>query len=371
MALRVTLIPGDGIGPEVVEATQRVLAATGIEFHWDVFEVGAAVAERSGGDPVPGDVLDAIRRNGIALKGPISTPAGTGFRSANIALRRSLDLFVQVRPCKTYPGVPSRFADVDLVVIRETTEDLYAGIELERESEGARTLAALLAERGDTIHPRAGISIKPLSEEAAERVFRFAFDYARTNARRKVMAVHKATVMKHSDWLFLAAARRVAEENRDVEFDDVLVDNLAGLLVRRPEDQDVLVMPNLYGDIISDLAASLIGGVGLAPGANLGTNAALFEPAHGSAPKHAGADRANPMATMLSGVLLLRHVGEHEAARRLERAIAAVIAEGTAVTYDLKPTRDDPAAGTRAVAEAVIERMRRPAVDPPSAEKLP
>ena len=364
-----TLIPGDGIGPEVVEATQRVLEATGIELRWDVFEVGGAVAERSGGDPVPPAVLDSIRRNRVALKGPISTPKGTGFRSANIALRRSLDLFVQVRPCKTYRGVPSRFPNVDLVVIRETTEDLYAGIEFERESESARRLAALAAEGGSSIHPRAGISIKPLSEEAAARAFRFAFDYARAHARKKVTAVHKATVMKHSDGLFLAAGRRVADENPDVEFDDVLVDNLAGLLVRRPEDQDVLVMPNLYGDIISDIGAALVGGVGLAPGANYGTDAALFEPAHGSAPKYAGADRANPMATMLSAVLLLRHVGEHEAADRLESAIAAVIAEGTTVTYDLKLTRDDPsAAGTRAVADAVIEMMGRAEFRSPSGD---
>ena len=356
MPLRATLIPGDGIGPEVVEATRRALAATGVDLEWEAHEVGAAVAERAGGDPVPPAVLDSIRRNGVALKGPISTPAGGGFRSANIALRRSLDLFVQVRPCRTYPGVPSRFPAVDLVVMRETTEDLYAGIELERGTAPARRLVGWLAGEGHSIHPEAGISIKPISEEAARRVFRFAFDYARRNGRRKVSAVHKATVMKHTDGLFLAAARDVAAENPDVAFDDVLVDNLAGRLVQRPEEYDVLVMPNLYGDIVSDLAAGLIGGVGLAPGANYGPAAALFEPSHGTAPKHAGRNRANPMAAMLSGAMLLRHVGENAAADRLETAIADVIAEGRSVTYDLKGG-DDPAAGTSDVADAVVARL--------------
>src|SRR5262252_1607852 len=340
MAHRVVLIPGDGTGPELTEATRRVLEATGAEFEWDVREAGADVMEKHGGNPLPPDVLEAIRETGVALKGPITTPVGGGFRSVNVALRKELDMYAQVRPCKSYPGVRSRFEDVDLIIVRENTEDLYAGIEYE---EG----------NGD-----AGISIKPISVTGTRRIFEFAFDYARRNGRRKVTAVHKANIMKFTDGLWLHVAREVATENTDIEFDDRIVDNMCMQLVQRPEEYDVLVLPNLYGDVLSDLAAGMIGGLGVAPGANYGESVAVFEPTHGSAPKYAGQNKVNPIAEMLSGVLMLRHLDERDAADRLEAAIAAVIAEGRSVTYDMKPSRDDPTAvGTSEVADAVIEKL--------------
>jgi isocitrate dehydrogenase (NAD+) len=359
MAHRVTLIPGDGTGPEIAEATRRVLEATGVELDWHVRQAGADVMDDYGGNPLPDEVLDSIRQNGTALKGPITTPVGTGFRSVNVALRKSLDLYAQVRPCKSYAGVRSRYESVDLVVVRENTEDLYAGIEFEEGSAEARDLLDWLGEHGPT-SPRAdaGISVKPISVGGTRRIVEFAFDYARRNGRRKVTAVHKANIMKFTDGLFLRVAREVAAENEDVEFEDRIVDNLSMQLVQRPEEYDVLVCPNLYGDIVSDLCAGLIGGLGLAPGGNFGTRAAVFEPTHGSAPKYAGQNRVNPMAMMLSGVMMLRHLEERDAADRLESAIAAVIAEGKAVTYDMKPTRDDPSAvGTSEVADAIIDRM--------------
>jgi isocitrate dehydrogenase (NAD+) len=359
MPLRVTLIPGDGTGPEIAEATRRVLDATGVEFDWDVQEAGADVMDRHGGNPLPDHVLESIKRNGVAIKGPITTPVGTGFRSVNVALRKSLDLYGQVRPCKSYPGVRSRYDSVDVVVIRENTEDLYAGIEFEEGSEDAAELLEWLGSHG---HPRirqdSGISVKPISVSGSRRIVEFAFDYARRSGRRKVTAVHKANIMKFTDGLFLHVAREVAAENEDVEFEDKIVDNLSMQLVQRPEEYDVLVCPNLYGDIVSDLCAGLIGGLGLAPGGNFGTHAAVFEPTHGSAPKYTGQNRVNPMAMMLSGVMMLRHLEERDAATRLEEAIAAVIAEGKSVTYDMKPQRDDPTAvGTSEVADAVIDRM--------------
>ncbi len=358
MAHEVTLIPGDGTGPELTEATRRVLEATGVELEWDVQDAGADVMERFGGNPLPDHVLDSIKRTGFALKGPITTPIGGGFRSVNVTLRKTLDLYGQVRPCKSYPGVRSRYEDVDLIIVREATEDLYAGIEYEEGSEHASELAEWIAARGGRVPEQAGISIKPLSIGGSRRIVEFAFDYARRNARRKVTAVHKANIMKFSDGLFLHVAREVAEENRDIEFEDRIVDNLCMQLVQRPEEYDVLVLPNLYGDIVSDLAAGLVGGLGLAPGANFGTHAAVFEPTHGSAPKYAGQNKVNPMAMMLSGVLMLRHLEETEAANLLEGAIAEVIREGTNVTYDMKPTRDDPTAvGTSDVADAIIDRM--------------
>jgi isocitrate dehydrogenase (NAD+) len=355
----VTLIPGDGIGPEVTEATRRILDASGARVAWDVHDVGIEAAQRSGRQTLPDDAIESIRRNGVALKGPLTTPVGTGFRSANIGLRRRLGLFAQVRPCKWYPGVPAAFRDVDLVVIRETNEDLYAGIEFERSSEDALELIGWLAQRGKDVDPGAGISIKPISERAARRIVQFAFDYVRRTGRKKLTAVHKATVMKFTDGLFLGVAREVAAENQDIEFDDQLVDALAARLVQRPQDHDVLVTTNLYGDVLSDLAGGLIGGIGLVPGGNFGEQAALFEPGHGSAPKYAGRNKVNPLATALSGVLMLRHLGEHEAADRIEAAIAAVLAEGRSVTYDLKSSRDDPSAvGTSQVADAVIAKLR-------------
>jgi isocitrate dehydrogenase (NAD+) len=359
MPHRVTLIPGDGTGPEIAEATRRVLDATGVEFDWDVQEAGADVMDRHGGNPLPDHVLESIKRNGVAIKGPITTPVGTGFRSVNVALRKSLDLYGQVRPCKSYPGVRSRYDSVDVVVIRENTEDLYAGIEVEAGSEDAAELLEWLAGRGyPPIRPDSGISVKPISIAGSRRIVEFAFDYARRNGRRKVTAVHKANIMKFTDGLYLHVAREVAAENEDVEFEDKIVDNLSMQLVQRPEEYDVLVCPNLYGDIVSDLCAGLIGGLGLAPGGNFGTHAAVFEPTHGSAPKYTGQNRVNPMAMMLSGVMMLRHFEERDAAGRLEEAVAAVIAEGKSVTYDMKPHRDDPTAvGTSDVADAIIDRM--------------
>jgi len=354
----VTLIPGDGTGPEIAAATRRVIDATGVEIDWDVQEAGADVMDRHGGNPLPDHVLDSIRANGTAIKGPITTPVGTGFRSVNVSLRKTLDLYGQVRPCKSYPGVRSRYEDVDLVLVRENTEDLYAGIEFEEGSDDARELIEWLAERGQTVRPDSGISIKPLSVTGTRRIVQFAFDYARKNGRRKVTAVHKANIMKFSDGLFLRVAQQVADENTDIEFDERIVDNLSMQLVQRPEEYDVLVCPNLYGDIVSDLAAGLVGGLGLAPGGNFGTHAAVFEPTHGSAPKYTGQNKVNPMAMMLSGVMMLRHLEERDAAQRLEDAIAAVIAEGRSVTYDMKPARDDPTAvGTSEVADAIIQEM--------------
>jgi isocitrate dehydrogenase (NAD+) len=359
VAHRVILIPGDGTGPELTEATRRVLEATGVEFDWDVREAGADVMERHGGNPLPDEVLDAIRETGVALKGPITTPVGGGFRSVNVALRKSLDLYGQVRPCKTYPGVRTRFEDVDLIIVRENTEDLYAGIEYEEGSAEANELIEWIKAKGGKLaHDDAGISIKPISITGTRRIVRFAFDYARRNGRRKVTAVHKANIMKFSDGLYLRVAREVAKENDDIEFDDRIVDNMCMQLVQRPEEYDVLVLPNLYGDVVSDLCAGMIGGLGLAPGGNFGEGIAIFEPTHGSAPKYAGQNKVNPMAQMLSGMLMLRHLEEQEAADTLEQAIGEVIREGKSVTYDMKPRRDDPTAvGTSQVADAIIEKL--------------
>jgi len=359
VAHRVVLIPGDGTGPELTEATRRVLEATGVELEWDVREAGADVMEKHGGNPLPPEVLDAIRESGVALKGPITTPVGGGFRSVNVALRKELDMYAQVRPCKSYPGVRSRFADVDLIIVRENTEDLYAGIEYEQGTPEATELIEWIEGHGGRLrHNDAGISIKPISVTGTRRIFEFAFDYARSNGRRKVTAVHKANIMKFTDGLWLQVAREVAAENVDVEFDDRIVDNMCMQLVQRPEEYDVLVLPNLYGDVLSDLAAGMIGGLGVAPGANHGEAVAVFEPTHGSAPKYAGQNKVNPIAQMLSGVLMLRHLDERSTADRLEQAIAAVIAEAESVTYDMKPNRNDPTAvGTSEVADAIIEKL--------------
>jgi isocitrate dehydrogenase (NAD+) len=358
MAHRVTLIPGDGTGPELTEATRRVLEATGVEFDWDLQQAGTDVMDAYGGNPLPDHVLDSIRRSGVALKGPITTPVGGGFRSVNVGLRKSLDLYAQVRPCKSYPGVRSRFEDVDLVVVRENTEDLYAGIEFEEGSPEVLELLDWIEQHGSKVRRDSGISVKPISVTGTRRIVQFAFDYARRNRRRKVTAVHKANIMKFSDGLYLRVAREVAAENTDIEFDDRIVDNMCMQLVQRPEEYDVLVLPNLYGDVVSDLCAGMIGGLGLAPGANFGDSVAVFEPTHGSAPKYAGQNRVNPMAQMLSGMLMLRHLDETAAADRLEHAIAEVIRAGESVTYDMKPSRDDPTAvGTSDVADAIIDRL--------------
>ncbi|HEX9823424.1 MAG TPA: isocitrate/isopropylmalate dehydrogenase family protein [Actinomycetota bacterium] len=358
MAHRVTLIPGDGVGPELSEATRRVLEATGVAFDWDVQDAGADVMDTYG-TPLPDHVLDSIRANGVAIKGPITTPVGKGFRSVNVALRKELDLFCCLRPAKSYPGVRSRYENVDLVICRENHEDLYAGIEFEQGADETRRLIEFIAEAtGDRIREDSGISIKPISVTGTERIVKWAMEYARREGRKKVTAVHKANIMKFSDGLFLEVARKVAAGYSDIEFEDRIVDNLSMQLVARPEEYDVLVLPNLYGDIVSDLCAGLIGGLGVAPGGNIGDSVAVFEATHGSAPKYKGMNKVNPMAMMFSGMLMLRHLDERDAADRLERALAAVIAEGTGVTYDMKPSRDDPTAvGTSQVADAVIAKL--------------
>jgi isocitrate dehydrogenase (NAD+) len=358
MAHRVTFIPGDGVGPELSEATRRVLEGTGVEFEWDVQEAGADVIDKYG-TPLPEPVLESIRANGIAIKGPLTTPIGTGFRSVNVALRKELDLFACLRPCKWYQGVRSRYENIDLVIVRENHEDLYAGIEFEQGTPQAKQVIDFLNSLQERrIRDDSGLSIKPISIFGTRRIAKFAFDYARSYGRKKVTAVTKANIMKHTDGLFYAVSREVAKEYPDIEYDEYLVDNMSMQLVQKPENFDVLLLPNLYGDIISDLAAGLVGGLGVAPGANLGDNVAVFEATHGSAPKYKGQNKVNPMAMMLSGVLMLRHLDEREAADRLERGLATVIAGGKDVTYDMKPNRDDPTAvGTSQVADAVIAAM--------------
>ena len=447
MAHRVTFIPGDGVGPELSEATRRVLEATGVPFDWDVQEAGAEVIDKYG-TPLPDVVLDSIRRNGVAIKGPLTTPIGTGFRSVNVALRKELDLYACLRPCKTYQGVRSRYEDIDLVVVRENHEDLYAGIEFEQGTPDAtKVIEFLNGIQPKKIREDSGISIKPISITGTRRIAKFAFDYARAYGRKKITAVTKANIMKHTDGLFYAVAREVAKEYDDIEYEhdtpdaDNVIEFLNGLqkkqirphsgisikpiseegsariaryafqyakdngrkrvhcitksnimkftdglflstfrevakefpdiepwenlvdatcmgLVQRPEEWDVLVLPNLYGDILSDLTAGMVGGLGVAPGANIGTAAAVFEATHGSAPKYKGQNKVNPTAMILSGKLMLAHLGEAAAAERLEAAVAAVIAEGKSVTYDMKPSRDDPTAvGTSQVADAVIAKL--------------
>lgn len=358
MAYEVTLIPGDGTGPEITEATRRVLEATGIKFQWDMQEAGLSVFEREA-TILPQRVIDSIRRTRVGLKGPITTPIGKGHRSANVTLRKTLDLYANLRPAKSYVGLRSRYSNIDLIIVRENTEDLYAGIEFGRGSPEMNELVEWIdAHSGVHLNQDAAISIKYISVAASRRIVRYAFDYAVANRRRKVTAVHKANIMKHSDGLFLSVAQEVSREYPGIQFEDRIVDNMCMQLVQKPELYDVLVLPNLYGDILSDLSAGLIGGLGVAPGANIGIDCAVFEPVHGSAPKYAGQNKVNPMAMMFSGVLMLRHLGERDAAERLESAMSAIIAEGKYVTYDLKPSPDDrTAVGTSAVADAIIARM--------------
>lgn len=380
MAHRITLIPGDGTGPEITEATRRVIEATGVDIEWEVVHAGVDVIEKYG-TPLPDEVLESIRRNKVALKGPITTPIGGGFRSVNVALRQALDLYACIRPCKYYPGIRSKYTDVDLVVIRENTEDLYAGVEWDIGTPEARQIIEM---SGGRIREDSAISIKPISITGSRRIVKLAFDYAIANGRKTVTAVCKANIMKFTDGLFYRVARQVAkaygaqfepgtpepdcpdetlvsEQGRGagITYNERLVDNMCMQLVQKPELYDVIVLPNLYGDIISDLCAGLVGGLGVAPGANIGTEAAVFEPTHGSAPKYKGQNKVNPIAMILSGMLMLRHIGEHDAANRLESAVAQVIAEGKNVTYDMKPDRNDPTAvGTSQVADAIIEKMR-------------
>ncbi|MBU4271459.1 MAG: isocitrate/isopropylmalate dehydrogenase family protein [Planctomycetes bacterium] len=364
MAYEVTLITGDGVGPDLAAAARQCVDATGVKIDWDVQEAGLDVMERCG-TPLPDAVMESIRRTRCTLKAPITTPVGTGFRSINVHLRQTLGLYACLRPCKHYRGVRTFFGEtpVDLVIVRENTEDLYAGIEFEAGQPAAGEFIDFvnkLSPQRQIKSGRAetGISIKPISVSGTERIVRFAFEYARDNGRKKVTAVHKANIMKYSDGLFLATARKVAEEYPGIEFEDRIVDNMCMQLVQKPELYDVLVLPNMYGDIVSDLAAGLVGGLGMAPGANIGPDGAVFEATHGSAPKYKGMNKVNPTALILSGMLMLHYLKETEAADRLERAVAAVIAEGKDVTYDMKPHRDDPTAvGTREMADAICRKL--------------
>jgi isocitrate dehydrogenase (NAD+) len=380
MAHEVTLITGDGTGPELAEAARRCIDATGVKINWDVQEAGVDCMERTG-TPLPDAVMESVRRTRCALKAPITTPVGTGFRSINVHLRQALGLFACIRPCKQYKGVRTFFSKtpIDLVIVRENTEDLYAGIEFER----GKPETGELIDYINRVSPdkkiksgreETGVSIKPISVSGTERIVRCAFDYARANGRKKVTSVHKANIMKHTDGLWLETSRRVAQEYPDIQFEDRIVDNMCMQLAQKPDLYDVLVLSNLYGDIVSDLAAGLVGGLGVAPGANIGPGGAVFEATHGSAPKYKGQNKVNPTALVLSGMLMLRHLKETKAADKLEKAVAKVIARGKTVTYDLKPNRDDPTAvGTREMADAICQelapRRRKPPAPKPAAEE--
>jgi isocitrate dehydrogenase (NAD+) len=356
----ITLIPGDGIGPELAEVTRKCIDATGVKVNWDIEHAGVDIMEKAG-TPLPDSVVASIRKNKIAIKSPITTPVGTGFRSVNVALRKELDLYACLRPCKSYDGVRSRYKNIDLIIVRENTEDLYAGIEFQKGTKECQEMIDFINQYSKTkIRPDSGLSIKPISVFGTERIVKFAFEYARQYKRKKVTAVHKANIMKHTDGLFLEVAREVAKKYPDIEFDDRIVDNMSMQLVQFPDLYDVMVLPNLYGDILSDLCAGLIGGLGVAPGANIGENGALFEATHGSAPKYKGLNKVNPTALLLSGVLMLRHIGEPAAADLLETSIAEVIREGKNVTYDMKEKRNDPSAvGTREMGDAIIAKMNQ------------
>ncbi len=360
MAHKVTLIRGDGTGPELIENARRVVEATGVQFDWDVVEAGVEAMEQYG-TPLPENVLESMRRTQVAWKAPITTPIGTGFRSVNVAFRKEFDLYANVRPAKTYKGVRSKYENIDLVMVRENTEDLYAGIEFEQGMPDTVELVNWIRSKQPkaVIREPVGISIKPISIPGTERIVKFAFEYAVKNHRKKVTAVSKANIMKYTDGLFYAVAREVAMNYPDIVYEEMLVDNMCMQLVQKPELYDVLVMPNLYGDILSDLCAGLVGGLGVAPGANIGDHGAMFEAVHGSAPKYKGQNKVNPTAVIFSGMLMLRYLGEEDAANRLEKAIAAVIEEGKSVTYDMKPDRNDPTAvGTSQMADAVIAKLR-------------
>lgn len=360
MAHAVTLIRGDGTGPELMEAARCVLEATGVKFNWDVQDAGVDVMDKYG-TPLPESVLQSIRRTHVAYKAPITTPIGTGFRSVNVAIRKEFDLYANVRPAKWYRGVRSRYQGIDLILLRENTEDLYAGIEFEMGAQETRELINWIRAKQPNarINDDSGISIKPISVTGSRRFLKFAFDYARKNKRKKVTAIAKANIMKFTDGLFYEVARGVAREYADIQYEEMLVDNMCMQLVQKPELYDVLVLPNLYGDILSDLCAGLVGGLGVAPGANIGDRGAMFEAVHGSAPKYKGMNKVNPTALILAGMMMLRYLGEEDAATRLETAVAAVIAEGRYVTYDMKANRDDPTAvGTKEMADAIIAKLK-------------
>ena len=333
MSYDITLVPGDGIGPEISNAAKRVIDATGVSINWELVDAGEAVISKYG-TPLPDYVLNSIKSNKVALKGPLTTPVGKGFRSVNVTLRQELNLYANVRPAKTLPGLATRYEDVDLIVVRENTEDLYAGIEHKVGRDAAE-------------------SIKIITREASERVARYAFELAVKQNRKKVTVVHKANIMKLTDGLFLECAQNVAKDYPQIEFEDMIVDAMCMKLVQSPENYDVMVMANLYGDIVSDLCAGLVGGLGVAPGANIGESAAVFEPVHGSAPKHAGKNRINPLAIIMSGVLMLQHLGENEAAKSINEAIFAVLKEGKNLTYDLGGSTS-----TSGMADAIIEKLR-------------
>ncbi|MCX6695610.1 MAG: isocitrate/isopropylmalate dehydrogenase family protein [Candidatus Altiarchaeota archaeon] len=355
MPHKITLIPGDGIGPEVIESAKRCIQAAGVDIEWDVVEAGVGVVEKHG-TPLPPHVVESIRRNGVALKGPVTTPVGNGFRSVNVELRISLDLYACVRPCKSYAGVPSKYSDVDIVVVRENTEDLYVGIEFEQGKENTLEFINVVEKlSGRKIREDSGISIKPISVGGTSRISRFAFDYAVKNRRRKVTAVDKANIMKHSDGLFMRVSEEVSKDYPTVSYEHMLIDALCAKIVQNPKHFDVIVMPNLYGDIISDLCAGLVGGLGIAPSANIGEKCAVFEATHGSAPDIAGQNKANPTAILLSSVMMLRHIGETRAADRLERALARTLAKGTHVTSDIKPSSK---IGTKQMTDAIVAEMR-------------
>jgi isocitrate dehydrogenase (NAD+) len=358
--VNVTLITGDGIGPEIAEAARRCIDATGADIDWEVAEAGVEVMEQLG-TPLPDATVESIKKTGIALKAPITTPVGKGYRSINVHLRQTLDLYACLRPCKSYKGVRSRYTDIDLLVVRENTEDLYAGIEFQKgKDDTAEIIDWINKHSSRKISEDSGISIKPISVGATERIVAFAFDYARKMGRKKVTSVHKANIMKFSDGLWLEVSRQVAKQYSDIEFEDRIVDNMCMQLIQKPELYDVLVLPNLYGDIISDLCAGLVGGLGVAPGANIGEKAAIFEATHGSAPKYKGQNKVNPTALILSGVMMLRHLSKTAEADKLENAVAAVIAEGKSVTYDMKPDRNDPTAvGTSQMADAIIAKIKK------------
>jgi len=360
MAHDVTLILGDGVGPELAQAAKMCIEATGVAINWDEQEAGVDVMAELG-TPMPDKVIESCRRTKVALKAPVTTPVGTGFRSVNVYLRQALDLYACVRPCKLYAGVRTFFAGtkIDLVIVRENTESLYFGCEFQQgKPETAELIADIKRLNGKTIRPDSGITIKAISIFGTRRIVKYAFEYARKHGRKKVTAVHKANILKFTDGLFLEVSREVAQEYPDIEFEDRIVDNMCMQLVQKPELYDVLVLPNLYGDIVSDLCAGLVGGLGVAPGANIGPAGAVFEATHGSAPKYKGLYKMNPTALILSGALMLDHLGEQRAAQRLEKAVAKVIKDGKDVTYDMKPNRDDPTAvGTLEMAQAIIRAM--------------
>jgi isocitrate dehydrogenase (NAD+) len=357
--VNITLIAGDGVGPEIVEAARRCIDATGAGIKWEEAEAGTDVLERLG-TVLPDATIESVKRNGVALKGPITTPVGKGYRSVNVYLRQTLDLYACLRPCKSYKGVRSKYSDIDLVIVRENTEDLYAGIEFQKGNDDTAEIIDWLNKHSSRkINKDSGVSIKPISIKATERIVRFAFDYACKNGRKKVTSVHKANIMKFTDGLWLEVSREVAKQYPDIEFEDRIVDNMCMQLVQKPELYDVIVLPNLYGDIVSDLCAGLVGGLGVAPGANIGEKTAIFEATHGSAPKYKGQNKVNPTALILSGALMLRHLGKTKEADKLENAVAAVIAEGKYVTYDMKENRDDPTAvGTKEMTDAIIRKIK-------------